>query len=148
MKRIFGRLLAATVAALVLGSFPMAPYADAAGRGGGGGARASGGGGGARASGGGGGAQAGARGGARQGAQVNNSKADARTNDVRSGSTNNVNVERNVNVDVDNGWDSDYHPGAAAAVVGTAVAVGSAAAQSANCQPVYSGGTVVQQCPK
>ncbi len=147
MKRIFGRLLAATVAALVLGSFSMAPYADAAGRGGGG-ARAGGGGGGARASGGGGGAQPGAGGGARQSAQVNNSKADARTNNVRSGSTNNVNVERNVNVDVDNGWDRDYHPVAAAAVVGTAVAVGSAAAQTANCQPVYSGGTVVQQCPQ
>ncbi len=142
MKRIFGRLLAATVAALVLGSFPMAPYADAAGRGGGGGggARASGGGGGARASGGG--------GGARQSAQVNNSKADARTNNVRSGSTNNVTVERNVNVDVDNGWDRDYHPVAAAAVGGTAVAVGSATAQPVNCQPVYSGGTVVQQCPQ
>ena len=40
-------------------------------------------------------------GGARQNAQVNNSKADARTNNVRSTSVNNVNnvnVERNVNV--------------------------------------------------
>jgi hypothetical protein len=66
---------------------------------------------------------------------------------VRGSSTNNVNVDRNVNVNVDNGWDRDYHPVAAAAVVGTAVAVGTAAAASATCQPVYSGGVVVQECP-
>jgi hypothetical protein len=88
------------------------------------------GGGGARAAGGG--------GGGKQGAQVDNSKADARTNNVRSSSTNNVNVEGG-------GWDRDYRPVAAAAVVGTAVAVGAAAASS-NCSTVYSGGTAVQQC--
>jgi len=40
MKRSFGKLLLASLAALVLASFAMAPYADAAAaRGGGGGAR-------------------------------------------------------------------------------------------------------------
>jgi len=37
MNRPFGKLLPASLAALVLASFAMAPYADAAGRGGGGG---------------------------------------------------------------------------------------------------------------
>ena len=37
---------------------------------------------------------------------------------------NNVNVEKNVNVE--GGWDRDYHPAAGAAVVGAAVAVTSA----------------------
>ena len=89
MKRSFGKLLLASLAALVLASFAMAPYADAAAARGGGG----GGGGGARAAGGGGGPAA-AGGGARQSAQVNNSRADARTNNVRSTSVNNVNVDR------------------------------------------------------
>ena len=53
MKRSFGKLLLASLAALVLASFAMVPYADAAaarggGGGGGGGARAAGGGGGRR----------------------------------------------------------------------------------------------------
>jgi hypothetical protein len=153
MKRLFGRLPAIAVAILVLASFAMAPYADAArgGGGGGGGARAGGGGGGgARASGGGGG-------GARQNAQVNNSRADVRTNNVRSTSVNNVNVERNVNVDVDRGccgggWDNDYHPVATAAAVGAAVAVTSAVVGSMvqsvppSCVPVNYGGMVYQQC--
>ena len=40
---------------------------------------------------------------------------------------NNVNVERNVNMDVDHGGqDNDYHPVATAAVVGAALAVTSA----------------------
>jgi hypothetical protein len=164
MKRSFGRLLHASLAALVLASFAMAPYADAAagggGRGGGGGggrAAAGGGGGGARAAGAGGGAHAAAGGGARQNAQVNNSRADVRTNDVRSGSVNNVNVERNVNVNVDQhgccgGWDNDYHPIATAAAVGTAVAVTSAVIGSmvrtvpAGCVPMNYGGIVYQQC--
>ena len=155
MTRSFGRFAAAVVAILVLASFAMAPYADAAGgRGGGGGGRAAaGGGGGARA---GGGAQAG--GGARQ-AQVNNSRADARTNNVRSTSVNNVNVDRNVNVNVsgnsnccNNGWDNDYHPVATAAAVGAAVAVTSAVVGSMvrsvppGCAPVNYGGLVYQQC--
>ena len=121
MKRSFGKLLPASLAALVLASFAIAPYADAAaarggGGGGGGGARAAGGGGGARATGAGGGA-------ARQSAQVDNSKADARTNNVRSTSVNNVNVDRDVNVNVEGhrgccgGWDNDYHPVATAAAV-------------------------------
>ena len=35
MKNTFGKLLLAPLAALILASFAMAPYADAAGRGGG-----------------------------------------------------------------------------------------------------------------
>ena len=95
---------------------------------------------------------------ARQNAQVNNSRADARTNNVRSGSVNNVNVDRNVNVNVDNdgccsdGWDNDYHPVATAAAVGAAVAVTSAVVGSMvrtvppGCVPVNYGGMVYQQC--
>src|SRR5215510_15117879 len=146
MKRSFGKLILASLAALVLASFAMAPFAEAAaggGRGGGGGARAG-------ASGGG--------GGARQNAQVNNSRADARTNNVRSTSVNNVNVERNVNVDVEGhrgccgGWDNDYHPVATAAAVTGAVAVTSAVVGSIvrsvppSCVPVNYGGMVYQQC--
>jgi hypothetical protein len=145
MKRPFDRLLLASLAAFVLATFAMDPFAEAAvggGRGGGGG------GGGARAAAGGGG------GGARQPAQVNNSKADARTNDVRSSSVNNVNIERNVNVNVEGngGWDNDYHPVARAAAVTGAVAVTSAAVGSMvasvppNCVPVNYGGMVYQQC--
>jgi hypothetical protein len=122
MKRSFGKLLPAAVAALVVASFAMAPYADAA-RGGGG--RVGGGGGGARAGGGGG--------------------VDARTNNVRSGSINSVNVNKNVNVEGGGGWDRGYRPVAGAAVVGTAVAVGAAAA-STSCTTVYSEGVAVEQC--
>jgi len=168
MKRSFGKLLPASLAALVLASFAIAPYADAAaargGGGGGGGARASGGGGGggARAAGasGGGARPTGAGGGGtRQSAQVNNSQADARTNNVRSTSVNNVNVDRDVNVNVEGhggccggGWDNDYHPVATAAAVGTAVAVTSAVVGSmvrsvpSSCVPVNYGGMVYQQC--
>jgi hypothetical protein len=157
MKRSFGKLLPASLAVLVLASFAMAPYADAVAAGG----RGGGGGGGGGARGGGGGAArgggAGAGGGARQNAQVNNSRADARTNDVRSTSVNNVNVERNVNVNVEQhgccgGWDNDYHPVATAAAVGAAVAVTSAVVGSMvasvppNCAPVNYGGMVYQQC--
>jgi hypothetical protein len=157
MKRSFGKLLPASLAALVLASFAMASYADAAAARGGGG----GGGGGARAAGGGGGgarAAGASGGGARQSAQVNNSQADARTNNVRSTSVNNVNVDRDVNVNVEGhggccgGWDNDYHPVAAAAAVGTAVAVTSAVVGSMvrsvppSCVPVNYGGMVYQQC--
>ena len=141
MKISFGKWLPATLAAFVLASFAMTPYADAAGRGGGGG------GGGARGGGGGGG------GGARQGAQMNNSRADVRTNDVRNTSVNNVNVDRNVNVNVDRGgWDNVNHPVAAAVVVGAAVGVTAAAVGSMvstvppGCVPVNYGYTVYQQC--
>jgi len=147
MKRSFGKLLPASLAALVLASFAMAPYADAAAARGGGG----GGGGGARAAGGGGG-------GARQSAQVDNSRADARTNNVRSSSVNNVNVDRDVNVNVEGhggccgGWDNDYHPVATAAAVTAGVAVTSAVVGSLvrsvppSCVPVNYGGMVYQQC--
>jgi len=146
MKRSFGKLLSASVAALFLTGFAMTPYADAAAaRGGGGGG---GGGGGARAAGAG-----GSGGGGRQGAQVDNSKADARTNNVRSSSVNNVNVDRNVNVNVEGGgWDDDYHPGATAAAVTAGVAVTSAVVGSRvrsvppSCVPVNYGGMVYQQC--
>jgi len=153
MMRPFGKLLPASLAALVLTSFSIAPDADAAAArgGGGGGARAAGGGGGARAGGGG-------SGGARQSAQVDNSRADTRTNNVRSTSVNNVNVERDVNVNVEGhggccgGWDNDYHPVATAAAVGSAIAVTSAVVGSMvrsvppNCVPVNYGGMVYQQC--
>ena len=158
MKRSFGKLLLASLAAVVMAGFAIAPLAEAAvggGRGGGGG-----GGGGARAGagGGGGGRAAAAGGGARQSAQVNNSRADARTNNVRSTSVNNVNVERNVDVNVEGrggccgGWDNDYHPVATAAAVTGAVAVTSAVVGSIvrsvppSCVPVNYGGMVYQQC--
>lgn len=151
MMRPFGKLLPASLAALVLTSFSIAPDADAA-------AARGGGGGGARAAGGGGGARAGGGGGARQSAQVDNSRADTRTNNVRSTSVNNVNVERDVNVNVEGhggccgGWDNDYHPVATAAAVGSAIAVTSAVVGSMvrsvppNCVPVNYGGMVYQQC--
>jgi len=159
MKRSFGNSLSASLAALILASFAMSPYADAARGGGGGGGRGGGGGGGAHAGGGGGG-------GGRQ-AQASNSRADARTNDVRGTSVNNVNntnrntnvnnvnVNRNVNVEggcCNNGWDNDYHPVARAAAVGATVAVTSAVIGSmvqtvpASCVPVNYGGMVYQQC--
>jgi hypothetical protein len=155
MKRSFGKLLSASLAALVLASFAMAPYVDAAAaRGGGGGGGGGGGARGAGAGGGGSGTRAAAGGGARQSAQVDNSKADARSNNVRSTSVNNVNVERNVDVNVEGhgGWDNDYHPVATAAAVGSAVAVTSAVVGSMvrsvppSCVPVNYGGMVYQQC--
>jgi hypothetical protein len=148
MKRSFGKLLQASLTALVLASFAVAPYADAAAArgGGGGGARAAG-------AGGGGGARAAGGGGDRQSAQVNDSKADARTNNVRSSSVNNVNVERNVDVNVEGGgWDRDYHPAATAAAVTAGVAVTSAVVGSRvrsvppSCVPVNYGGMIYQQC--
>jgi hypothetical protein len=145
MKKSFGKLVLGMSVAVVLTSLVLTDVAEA--RGGGG----VGGGGGARAGGGGGG------GGARQGAQVNNSRADVRSNDVRSTSVNNVNVDRNVNVNVQGGgcsgrcggWD---HPVAAAAVVTgavvtTAAVVGSiVATPPPGCVPVNYGGMVYQQC--
>jgi hypothetical protein len=144
MKRGSVKFLQASLAALVLASFAMVPYADAARGGGGGGGR---GGGGGHAGGGGSGARS---------AQVNNSHADVRTNNVRNTSVNNVIVNRNVNVDVDRGccggWDNAYHPVARAAAVGATVAVTSAVIGSmvttvpAGCVPVNYGGVVYQQC--
>jgi hypothetical protein len=84
---------------------------------------------------------------------MNNGRADVRTNDVRSTSVNNVNVDRNVNVNVDRGgWDNVNHPVAAAVVVGAAVGVTAAAVGSmvstvpSGCVPVNYGYTVYQQC--
>jgi hypothetical protein len=147
MKSSFNKLFMAPSAVLVLASFALTPWAEAA-RGGGGG-----GGGGAHAGGGG--------GGGRQNVQVNNSRSDSRTNNVRSTSVNNVNVNKNVNVDVDvdrhggccnNGWDNDYHPVATAAAIGATVAVTSAIVGSMvrtvppGCVPVNYGGMIYQQC--
>ncbi|AMO24393.1 hypothetical protein GCM10027034_13530 [Ramlibacter solisilvae] len=139
MNKSIGKLTAASWAALVLASFLMTPAAEAQRRAGGGG-------------GGGGGGAAGARAGG--GAQASHNRVDARSTDVRNTSVNNVNVQRNVNVDVDcsprcGGWD---HPVAATAVVAgtvavTAAAVGSmVAAVPAGCVPVSYGGMVYQQC--
>lgn len=134
MKTSFGKLVVASWVAVVLASFVVVPVAEAQRRGGGGGG------------GGGGGAAA------RQGAEVSNSRADVRTSDVRSTSVNNVNAQRNVNVNVqgdsgccNNGWD---RPVAAAAVVGgTIAAVGSrVATPPPGCVPVNHGGMVYQQC--
>jgi hypothetical protein len=139
------KLAVAPWAALVLASLVMTPVAEAQ-RGGG-----------ARGGGGGGGGAASARAGG-GGAQVNNSRADVRTTDVRNTSVNNVNVDRNVNVNVQGqgcsgrcggGWD---HPVAATAVVAGTVAVTAAAIGSmvatvpANCIPINYGGMVYQQC--
>ena len=132
MKSSFKPLFVASLAAFVLAGFAMAPAAEAA-RGGGGGARAGGGGGG--------------------GASRQVSNSDARTNNVRNTSVNNVNVNRNVNVDVDggccnNGWDNDHHPIAAAAVIaGTAAIIGSMVnTVPTNCVPINYGGMIYQQC--
>jgi hypothetical protein len=149
MTKSFSKSIATPLAILVLASFALAPVAEAAGGGGRGGG--GGGGGGARAS------SSSAGGG---GQRANNASADARTNNVRSGSVNNVNnqnvnVNRNVNVQGNGGgggWDNDYHPVAAAAVIGGAMAVTSAAIGSmhttvpASCVPVNHGGMVYQQC--
>lgn len=135
MKKSSSTLFVASLAAFVLVGFAMAPAAEAARAGGGGGARAGGGGGGSSSR------------------QVNNSNRDVRTNNVRNTSVNNVNVNRNVNVDVDrgcchNGWDNDYHPVAAAAVVvGTAAIIGSMVnTVPASCVPINYGGMIYQQC--
>jgi len=146
MKKSFKTSFVASLAAFVLVGFVMAPAAEAArGGGGGGGARAAGGGGGGASR------------------QVSNTSRDARANDVRNTSVNNVNssrnvnrdVSRDVNVDVDvdggcchNGWDNDYHPVAAAAVIaGTAAIIGSMVnTVPANCVPINYGGMIYQQC--
>ena len=134
MKKSISKFFLAPLTVLVLASFAMAPVAEARG-GGGGGAYAGGG-----------------------NRQVNNSHADVRTNNVRNTSVNNVNVNRNVNVDNNRGgccgggWDNNYHPVATAAAVTATVAVTSAVIGSmvrtvpAGCVPVNYGGVVYQQC--
>ena len=89
-------------------------------------------------------------------ANVNrNVNANSNTNVNRNVNANsNVNVNRNVNVDVDNDWNNgwDHHPVAAAATVGAAVAVTSAAIGSIaysvppSCAPVNVNGATYQQC--
>ncbi len=163
MTRIDRGWMATALVAVVLTCFAAVDSAQAqrqrgSGGGGGGGARPS-----AQAS----NAQAGQRGGTsrsaaptsgtRNTATVNNARADSRTTNVRNTSVNNVNVERNVNVQVDNGgcchngWDND-HPVATAAAVGATIAVTSAVigsivnAPPPGCVPVNYGGIVYQQC--
>jgi len=91
---------------------------------------------------------------AKQNAQVNNSNRDVRTNDVRSGSVNNVNVNKNVNVNVDSnqggccgGWDNDHPVAKVAVATATVAAIGSLVrAPPPGCVPVNYGGIVYQQC--
>ena len=150
MKKSFGTLFPAILAAFVLVGFAMAPAAEAAR---GGGARAGGGGGAQASARSGGGASARASGGAGT-KQVNNSNRDVRANNVRNTSVNNVNVDRNVNVNVEgggcchNGWDNDYHPVAtAAAVTATAAVIGSMVRTiPPSCVPVNYSGMIYQQC--
>jgi hypothetical protein len=133
MKSSSGKLFLFPLVALVLASLVLAPLAEAA-RGGGGG----------------GGARAGAA--ARPSVQPNHSRADVGTRDVRSTSVNNVNVNRNVNVSVDQNHRNWDHPVAAAVVVGAVIGASAAAVGStvnvlpAECVPVYYGGMDYQQC--
>ena len=90
--------------------------------------------------------------------RVENTRVDARATNVRNTSVNNVNVNRNVNVHVDNngcchgGWDNDYHPVATAAAVTATVAVTAAVVGSIvnapppGCIPVNYRGMIYQQC--
>ena len=133
MKSSSGKLFLFPLVALVLASLVLVPLAEAA-RGGGGG----------------GGARAGAA--ARPSVQPNHSRADVGTRDVRSTSVNNVNVNRNVNVSVDQNHRNWDHPVAAAVVVGAVIGASAAAVGStvnvlpAECVPVYYGGMDYQQC--
>lgn len=133
MKSSSGKLFLFPLVSLVLASLVLAPPAEAA-RGGGGG----------------GGARAGAA--ARPSVQPNHSRADVGTRDVRSTSVNNVNVNRNVNVSVDQNHRNWDHPVAAAVVVGAVIGASAAAVGStvnvlpAECVPVYYGGMDYQQC--
>ena len=155
MKRSFGKLLTASLAALVLASFAMAPYADAAAaRGGGGGGVLA--------------PQAAVVAALALQAPVAAPPGRVRRSTTarlmpvptmfRSTSVNNVNVDRDVNVNVEGhggccgGWDNDYHPVATAAAVSAGVAVTSAVVGSLvrsvppSCVPVNYGGMVYQQC--
>lgn len=142
MKQLFSKWLVAPMSLVFAASLFIAPLsADAAG------ARKGGG----HATG----------GGAKAKPKVNNKKVDARSNKVRKTSVNNVNVNKdtNVNIDVDrrggccnNGWDNDYHPIATAAAVTATVAITSAVigsivnAPPPGCVPVNYGGYIYQQC--
>ena len=139
MTRSLTQLFLAPLTVLVLASFAMVPAADARGGGGRGGGGFHGGGdfgGGGR--------------------QIDNSHRDVRADNVRSTSVNHVNnvdVNRNVNVNVDRGgccggWDNDYHPVATAAAIGVTAAVVGSMVRSipANCVPVNYGGWIYQQC--
>ena len=152
MSKKSNKWLVSSMAALMAGCFALAPIAEARG-----GDRA----------GGGGGARANAGSANRGNRQIDNSNIDSRANNVRSGSVNNVNSNRtnvnnttinsnrNVNVNVDGnnnccggGWDNDYRPIAAAAVVtATVAAIGSMVRTvPSNCVPVNYGGVIYQQC--
>ena len=140
-EKPFSNLFLAALTVFVLASFTLAPAANARGFGGGfhGGDNSHVGG----------------------DMHANFDRADPRTNNVRSSSFNNVNINRNVNVNADRGgccyggyggWDHDYHPVATAAAVGAAVAVTSAVVGSfvstvpMGCVPINYGGMFYQQC--
>lgn len=88
----------------------------------------------------------------------NGGRPDVRATNVRNTSVSNVNVNKNVNVHVDNngcchgGWDNDYHPVATAAAVTATVAVTAAVVGSIvnapppGCIPVNYRGMIYQQC--
>jgi hypothetical protein len=151
-------LIAAIVVALC--AFASADAAQRGGHGGGGtrtsvGSAGGGGGGGGNRS-----ANAGENRGANANANTNrNANVNSNTNVNRNTNVNsntNVNRSTNVNVDVDNGWDNHSnhwdHPVAAAATVGTAMAVTAAAIGSVaysvppSCVPVNVNGMTYQQC--
>ena len=73
----------------------------------------------------------------------------ARTS-VRSADINDVNVNKDVNVNVDHGgccFDTWGHPVATTAAVATGIAVGAAAASAPqNCTPVVTDGVTTQSC--
>lgn len=140
MNSFFFKWFLSPLVVLVLAGLALVPVSEAAQRGGGG--------------------HGGGGGGAKHNVQANNSRADVRSNNVRSTSVNNVNVNKSVNVNVDNnrggccnnGWDNDYHPIATAAAVTATVAVTSAVVGSMvrtvppGCVPVNYGGMIYQQC--
>ena len=88
----------------------------------------------------------------------NGGRPDVRATNVRNTSVTNVNVNKNVNVHVDNngcchgGWDNDYHPVATAVAVTATVAVTAAVVGSIvnapppGCIPVNYRGMIYQQC--
>lgn len=147
MKHAFDATHRAALALVAAAGIALAPLAQAAGNRGGGH----------------GGGHAGAQhagSGGRGKPEINHSRTDARANNVRSTSVNNVDVNRNVDVDVDvdrrgccnNGWDNDYHPVATAAAVTATVAVTAAVVGSIvnapppGCVPVNYRGYVYLQC--
>jgi hypothetical protein len=134
MKTSLRIVLLSSALTLVLGSFVLAPQAQAAG-----------------------GNRRAPPNNHRADARTNNVR-NTSVNNVNVKNTNvNVNRNVNVNVDVDHhggccGWDNDYHPIATAAAVTATVAVTAAIVGSMvphvppGCVPINYGGMVYQQC--